>query len=297
LNRIAPTLGDLLGLAGTASLLRRQVASRPTAISTGPHTSVFRGRGMEFDESRPYAPGDDARYLDWRVTARTSRPHTKLFREERERPVLLAVDYRATMRFATQGSFKTVVAARLAAVLAWRAEQEGDRVGGCIFSEQGRLEIRPQRGKPAVLRWLDRLVAQATPEPTTDTARTPGLALRDTLTRLPQQARPGSLLFILSDFRDIDAQGWISLARLSRHSEVVLVFIHDPLEARLPLGRLHFAQGERQITLSTDARIQALHTAAFMQRKAELEQFALRHRLRFLVCSTRDDPLSVLRGV
>lgn len=252
---------------------------------------------MEFDESRPYAPGDDARHLDWRVTARTARPHTKLFREERERPVLLAVDYRATMRFATRGLFKTVVAARMAALLAWRAEQEGDKVGGCIFSEQGILEVKPERGRKAVLRWLDRLVEQAALEGSSAVTQEAGLALRQALIHLPLHARPGSLVFILSDFRQMDAQGWLSLSRLSRHSEVVLVFIHDPMEERLPLGRFNFACGRRQITLCTDERVQTLHTAAFTQRKTEIQQFALRHRIRFLVCSTRDEPLSVLGGL
>ena len=109
---IRPSLKELIALsqpAGTVSLLR------PTAkaLQSGQYLSRFRGRGMEFDEARLYMPGDDVRSLDWRVTARTGRPHTKIFREERERPVFLSVDYRASMFFATRGMYKSAMAARL----------------------------------------------------------------------------------------------------------------------------------------------------------------------------------------
>jgi uncharacterized protein (DUF58 family) len=293
LNKVIPVLEDLLQLARSASLLQAQARVRPRiATLSGSCRSTRRGRGMEFDESRPYAAGDDARNLDWRVTARTSRPHTKLFREEQERPVLIAVDYRATMRFATRGVFKTVMAARMAAVLAWLAEQRGDRIGGCIFAENGLAEIRPQRGRNAVLRWLDALVQQAAVPPGSATGS--AAALASALTHLPCHARPGSVVFVLSDFRQLESQGLVSLTRLARHCEVVLVFIHDPLEQHLPPGRLNYASGDRQITLVSDERIQTLHAAAFMQRKTALEQFARRHRIRLVECSTGDDPVSVL---
>ena len=131
--RVQPDLRDLMSLARAAMHLPgwHDRAKRQTQ---GAYLSALRGRGMEYDESRPYQAGDDIRTLDWLVTARTGKPHTKLFREERERPVIVAVDYRPAMFFATQGSFKSVQAARCAALLAWRAAQQGDRLGGFIFS-------------------------------------------------------------------------------------------------------------------------------------------------------------------
>lgn len=157
-HAIRPSLDDLIRLSHPAAGLS---LARPTvrALQSGQYLSAFKGRGMEFDETRPYAQGDDVRHLDWRVTARTGKPHTKLFREERERPVLLSVDYRASMRFATRGMFKSVMAARLAALVAWSALRHGDRIGGQIFSEAGRRELRPEHGQRAVLRWLEALVS------------------------------------------------------------------------------------------------------------------------------------------
>ena len=124
---------------------------------SGNYLSAFKGRGMEFDEARPYQPGDDIRSIDWRVTARTGKTHTKLYREERERPVLLWVDYRRSMFFGTQNYFKSVLAAKTAALLAWSAAQHGDRLGGLIFSENIHQELRPQRGKAGTLHFIKKL--------------------------------------------------------------------------------------------------------------------------------------------
>ena len=113
---------------------------------------------MEYDESRLYQPGDDIRNIDWRVTARTGKPHTKLFREERERPVHVWVDLRAPMFFATRGKYKAVRAAELASLFAWTACQQGDRIGGIVFSDNSHHELKPQRGKSAVLRLIKFMV-------------------------------------------------------------------------------------------------------------------------------------------
>ncbi|MDH5485082.1 MAG: DUF58 domain-containing protein, partial [Gammaproteobacteria bacterium] len=125
----------LIGLYRDAQKLPLK-PSKIRAHMAGSFLSAFKGRGMEFDESRPYQPGDDIRALDWKVIARTSKPFTKVFREERERPVLLMVDYRRPMFFGTRNAFKSVLAAKAAALLAWSCAQHGDRLGGLIFSEQ-----------------------------------------------------------------------------------------------------------------------------------------------------------------
>ena len=113
-----------------------------SAAQAGDYQAAVKGRGMEYDESRPYQAGDEIRHIDWRVTARTGKAHTKLFREERERPVWLWIDFRAPMFFATRGRFKSVLAAELAALFAWTAARQGDRVGGMVFAEATRHELR-----------------------------------------------------------------------------------------------------------------------------------------------------------
>ena len=125
---VSVSQSGLIRLSAPARAIALDVL-RVNSLQTGAYVSHFRGRGMEFDESRPYQPGDDPRSIDWRVTARSTEAYTKLFREERERPVLVVVDLRAAMHFATRGCFKSVNACRAAALVAWAAHHRGDRLG------------------------------------------------------------------------------------------------------------------------------------------------------------------------
>lgn len=218
---------------------------------SGNYLSAFKGRGMEFDEARPYQPGDDIRSIDWRVTARTGKTHTKLYREERERPVLLWVDYRRSMFFGTQNYFKSVLAAKTAALLAWSAAQHGDRLGGLVFSENLHQELRPQRGKSGTLHFIKMLSEHPAWD---DYQQTPHdeVSGAQALHRLRRVARPGSLIFLISDFRYLDETAESSLAQLSRHNDVVMLFINDPLEAHLPpAGYYRVSDGDNEINLNT----------------------------------------------
>ncbi|MEI6268861.1 MAG: DUF58 domain-containing protein [Methylococcaceae bacterium] len=280
------TLIDLAKLASGLNLQQAKLRSR----QSGGYVSRFKGRGMEFDETRLYQPGDDIRSIDWRVTARTGKTHTKVFREERERPVFISVDNRLTMHFATRGVFKSVLAAKLAGLLAWTAEYHGDRIGGQLFSEQECRELKPQNGRHAVLRFLNALVKPQNP---TDKAFT----LDQVLARLNQHARPGSLVYIISDFRGINDQAETHLAKLSEHCEVVLIFIYDPLESSLPAkGRYRFTDDEREVVIDTGDQQRLLnYQQRFAERLLRLESLAKKRGLTFIQCSTTEDPLQCLR--
>ena len=134
---------------------------------TGGHTSRFRGRGMDYLESRAYQPGDDIRSMDWRVTARTDSAHVKLYQEERERPVVVMIDLGPGMFFATRGAFKSVIAARAAALIGWAAIQNGDRIGAFLFNG-GHHELRPLGGQRGVMRLIRQLVAATDPAAVTE---------------------------------------------------------------------------------------------------------------------------------
>ena len=280
------TLIDLAKLASGLNLQQAKLRSR----QSGGYVSRFKGRGMEFDETRLYQPGDDIRSIDWRVTARTGKTHTKVFREERERPVFISVDNRLTMHFATRGVFKSVLAAKLASLLAWTAEYHGDRIGGQLFSEQECRELKPQNGRHAVLRFLNALVKPQIPA---DKAFT----LEQVLARLNQHAHPGSLVYIISDFRGINDQAETHLAKLSEHCEVVLIFIYDPLESSLPAkGRYRFTDDEREVVIDTGDQQRILnYQQRFAERLQRLESLAKKRRLTFIQCSTTEDPLQCLR--
>ncbi|GBL46446.1 hypothetical protein PA3071 [Sulfuriferula multivorans] len=293
------SLSSLIALHHDAESLVLQPGRIRSPVSGG-YRSPFKGRGMEFDEVRPYMQGDDVRILDWRVTARTGRPHTKLFREERERAVLLWVDLRHTMFFATQGAFKAVRAAQAAALLGWRAVSQGDRLGALLFSETTHIELRPKRGKAALLHVLSQIAKHAAwqQRAAPNDALSAANALNQTLVRLRRVAQPGSLIILISDFARLNGQGSAHLARLSRHSDLILADIHDPLEAELPPpGHYRVSDGERFLALATeDTQLRERYREGFIQQQAVLQQLCRRYGMTLLSLTTAENPLAALRG-
>jgi len=286
---------SLIGLHRQAASLSLS-ALKVRAAQSGQYLSSFRGRGMEFDEVRPYQAGDDVRTLDWRVMARTGKPHTKLFREERERAVLLWVDSRSSMFFATRGAFKSVVAARAAALLGWAAVTQGDRIGGLIFSEQQHEELRPQGSKHAVLHLIQRLVkqeqlawvqAQDRSQNSNSNSDASDAAVQSLL-RLRRVTRPGSLVVLLSDFRDVDERSGLHLSQLARHNDVVMFFIYDELESMLPpAGLYRVGNGNETVTLdTTTAAARDAYHQRFIERRDGLQALCRRHGICFIPCST-----------
>jgi uncharacterized protein (DUF58 family) len=251
---------------------------------------------MEFDESRPYQPGDDVRNIDWRVTARTGNTYSKLFREERERPVLISVDARSSMFFATRGRFKSVIAAEFTAMLAWMAHLGGDRVGGEIFSNQRHTEFRPRRGKQNVLRMLQVLAELARP---VDISPAEQATLEAALKRIQRIAHPGSLVCIISDFRGLDAAAESRLVQIARHNEIILVQIYDWLETQLP-DKGQYSLGTNNKIVSFNASNKKFKTAymhRYQSRVEKLQQLSRRYGMTWLQCGTDESPLNVLRQV
>lgn len=286
---VSVTLKTLIDLAKPAAGMKlHQLSSR--SRQSGDYVSRFKGRGMEFDETRLYQAGDDIRSIDWRVTARTGKAHTKIFREERERPVFISVDNRPAMHFATRGVFKSVLAAKLAGLLAWTAEDHGDRIGGQVFSDRNCYELKPRNGKHGVLRFFNALVK---PQDQTDHVVT----LDHALARLAQHARPGSLVYIISDFRGMTGQAETYLAKLSQHCDVVLIFVYDLLESSLPTkGRFRFTDDERDVIIDTgDSQRLANYRELFIQRQHRMASVAKKLGLVFIGCNTTEDPLQILK--
>ena len=195
----------------------------------GSYLAKSKGRGMEFDEVRHYQSGDDVRTIDWRVTARTGKVHTKLFREEKERPVFILTDLSETMRFGSTLLLKSVQAAHLAALLGWHCKAQGDKLGGLVFSQQQHFELKPQSRSHGVLRYFNALTAVHQSGKTAQ-----GLNINDALSQLRRLVRPGSLVYILSDFADFNQHGLRHIRAIRQHNEVSCCVITDPLDIALP---------------------------------------------------------------
>ena len=202
---------------------------------------------MEYSESRIYFPGDDIRSIDWRVTARTGRVHTKLFNEERDRPVLFVVDLGDHMRFGTRQAFKSVVAAEAASLLAWTAADHGDRVGGLVLAGAHAAESRFRSGRRGALA-LFRTLARCEVE-----AREPaGGGIEDAVSRLHKVARPGTLVITISDFSRMRDSMGEQFAKLRERNDLLCVWVYDRLEAvPPPPARYPIGDGWRTAALDT----------------------------------------------
>jgi uncharacterized protein (DUF58 family) len=191
----------------------------------GEYHSVFRGRGMEFDEVRPYLPGDEMRTIDWNVTARMAQPYVKKYVEERELTVMLVVDASSSGDFASEGRFKRELAAELAAVLSFSATTNRDKVGLLIFTDRIELYIPPRQGRRHVLRLIHALLAFEPEGRGTD--------LKLALDSVNQILKRRSVVFLVSDFIDDAAHWGQSLFVANRKHDVIAVDLHDPLEAEI----------------------------------------------------------------
>ena len=294
---VSVSQSGLIRLSGPARAIALDVL-RVRSLQTGAYVSHFRGRGMEFDESRPYQPGDDPRSIDWRVTARSTTAYTKLFREERERPVLVMVDLRSNMHFATRGCFKSVNASRAAALLSWAAHHRGDRLGGLIFGDTVHRELKPRLGRQAALRFLHELAEHP------DWERQDHLRAADreapftlAMASLRRVARPGSLVVILSDFLGISRAAQSYLSSVARHNEVLAVVLSDPLERELPPpGRYRLVRDDEELAIDTYAQAARRdYHDAFQSRAQDLDKFCQRYGIHLMPLSTDDDPVSALQ--
>ena len=250
------SMDELVALQSAELSLDLKGKRKALTTIAGQHRSSFRGRGIDFDEVRIYQPGDDVRNIDWRVTARTGQVHTKLYREERERPVYLVVDQRESLFFGSRKAFKSVVAARTAALLAWASRAQGDRVGGFLFNDRQVQELRPKEGKKGIQTFFRALVQfnQAL-----DGHFDPRLSSRQTITHaltgLGQVVRPGSLVFLISDFQHFDDITLQHLSLCTRHSDMIAIQIQDALEKQLPpAGVYGFSDGVNSLRLNTGVR-------------------------------------------
>ena len=266
-SRIQIDLASLINLGGQAARLKLKRHHKPASL-TGQYLSPHKGRGMVFEETRPYQAGDDVRHIDWRVTARTGQTHSKLFREERETPVMISVDYRLSMQFATRGVFKSVQAARLAGLLAWTALHEDERVGGQIFTDNGYQIVKPQAGRAALLHFLQALVSPKLHQ----TQQT--LTLADQLLRLRRYAHPGTRVYLISDFRGFNAESERQIRELSRHCELSLIQVFDPLEASLPKqGYYRFTDGQNfRLIQTADSALRQRYAQRFQSHQHQLQE-------------------------
>jgi uncharacterized protein (DUF58 family) len=255
------SLQQLLDQRHVAKNLELDYNSRTRIGMAGTHISRIKGRGVDFEEFRAYQPGDDIRSIDWRVTARTGRPFTKVFREERERPVIIGVDQSHNMYFGSQVAFKSVVAAEAAAIICWTTVDNGDRVGGVVFSDDKQELVKPRRSKRSALRFLNALADynRELVHRHRESSSSPA-CLRQALEQMYRITKPGSNAYLISDFIAWDADCARYVQQLALHNSMTCVLIYDALEENLPRpGVYSITDGAVRSSIDTHTRAAREH--------------------------------------
>ncbi|MFV0521433.1 MAG: DUF58 domain-containing protein [Mangrovibacterium sp.] len=247
---IIPNLNDLLNLERLVASKTISVSSRKpvNSLLLGKHKSHMRGRGLDFEEARKYVAGDDIRNIDWRVTARTSVTHTKVFTEEKEKPCFIVTDLSQSMFFGSEVYTKSFLACQLAAIAAFEILHNQDRLGGLIFGNESDKLFVPQRSRKAVLQYFNELVDR-----TRQLAENPSVIggksnlLSKALERTNALVKHDYLLIVISDFNQVSKESRLQLINLARHNDVILAKINDALELELPQQKIVLSNGDMQL--------------------------------------------------
>lgn len=261
----------------------------------GGHLSPFKGRGMEFSEVRQYQPGDDIRTIDWRVTARTGKVHTKIFQEERERPVYIVTDLQDTMFFGSRNRFKSTLACLHSARAFWAAFNSGNRVAGLFSTSNNHIELKPSNRRQNGLRLLQHMMDlhnQRLKDVYQDVSayEVNQNSLHDTLLRLRHLVKGGGLIYIYSDFMNLDDACQRHLTYLAQSNDIYGVMVSDPLEAMIPVpGQYTLTDGLRHIRIdASDHKDMQRHQKVFEQRVKEVQNRFTQAQSSFALCSTAD---------
>jgi len=301
-------LADDTAYVSLATLLRCRLFAKDLNLSrqrkilsqqAGQHISKFRGRGVDFSEVRAYQQGDDIRSIDWRVTARTGKAHTKLYAEERERPALVILDQSDTMFFGSRTAFKSVIAAQISALFAWATLQRGDRSGGIIFSDNELRDIKPRRSRHAVLELVEQTIRfnHTLNRHNRQQQSHISVSFSDALQHARRITKPGSELFIISDFQGFDSTAQRHLFQLAQHNDVVCVLVQDPMEAQLPKpGLYNISDGQQRTQVNLgDKKLRAHYQHSYQQQLQALQQQFDQLKIPLLQINTDDDPLRALQ--
>ena len=286
-NPIFVSLQDLLAKEHSAqgfSFLAKKQKVR--SILGGKHASKLRGRGLDFEEVRNYVAGDDIRNIDWKVTARTQKTHSRVYSEEKEKPTLIVVDQSKSMFFGTQNKMKSVVAAELAALTAFRILKEGDRVGGVVFADNGIDIISPKRNRKNILRFFEHIVQRNQElehsEPVNHEQATDAVfkKIRNIVTH-------DFLIVVISDFRRYSKDVIKNIAQMAQNNDVILAKVFDPMERVIPKTKLVIGDTKKQLNVDGKNRsIQQEFSEGFDTDFQNFENEMKKHRIPVLKFDT-----------
>ena len=280
--------------AGGFSYLPRQPVRSQLA---GRKRSKLRGRGLDFDELRHYRPGDDIRTMDWRVTNRTGKPHVRVYTEERDRPVIVIADQRLPMFFGSEYKMKSVVAAEVTAITAWRVLGVGDRIGAVLFNDQQVKEFRPARSDKKVMGWLGDLVDMNTHLSVNSGIESNPAALEAALKACQRMISHDYLVILVSDFYGWNEACLQGIRSIGQHNDIICTMIFDPLERDISRAdKLVVSDGRYQLEI--DPAHQGLgerFEASFQSSFNKVQSDLMRHQIPVIQVHTATEAVNQLR--
>jgi len=258
------------------------------SLLSGKNSSKLRGRGLNFEELRHYRPGDDIRSMDWKTTRRTGKPHIKVYTEERERNVYLLVDQRSTMFFGSTNKMKSVIAAELAALIAWKVVDTGDRIGAIVYGDEKIQLVPAKRGRQHVIQVLTEIVSQNRRLKIGKTLINPSQSLNKVLIKANHVCRNNALVIFIGDGHGWNEQSSQLVKNISQHNEIIACHVFDPLELVLPkMSQMVISDGELQIQFSSqDKNIHSKYQLSLEQQMNEYEDMARKYRIPLLPITT-----------
>lgn len=293
---VCVTLDELMRLGGASQGITFRSRQPAHSVLGGRHASRLRGRGLDFEELRAYQPGDDIRAMDWRVTARARSPFVRVYREEKERPVTLVCDQRVGMFFGSVKDMKSVTAARAAAVVAHSVVRGGDKISAVVFGDERIQTFGPERSQHQVQRILGCIR-----DHNRQLLDTPGASvvdrLDDALERVLRIVSQDHLIVLITDLVGAGERTKKLATELRRHNDLVLLWVHDPLEAELPdVGEVVLGDGAWQVQVDTaQPAVREKFAADVAARKQRAASFALHFDVPVLPLSTDRDVVAQLR--
>ena len=282
------------------SFLSRQPVN---SVLVGKNVSKLRGRGQNFEELRHYSPGDDIRTMDWKVTRRTGKPHVKVYTEERERNVYLAIDQRSTMFFGSKGKMKSVIAAELAALITWQITGKGDRVGAVIFNDREINVLPAKRSQQHIVHLFTEIIKQNQQLKVADNkshqSDDNGVSFNKMLAKFSHVCGHDALLILLTDGHGWDQQSSDLIKKLRQRNEIIACHIFDPLELDLPkMSQMVVSDGQWQIQFSsTDERTREKYRVELAKMLNTYDDVARKYKIPLLSIDTLSPVEQQLRKV
>ncbi|MDD3266263.1 MAG: DUF58 domain-containing protein [Burkholderiales bacterium] len=283
---ITPQIDEMLNMRYHANSIKMfDNRYKSGAHQIGNRLSHSKGRGVDFEEVRPYQNGDDIRLIHWSLTARLGKPYTKVYKEERERAVYLFIDQSSNMNFGTKVCFKNVLAANIASLLGFAALENQEQIGGIIFNDNKAQLFKPERTRQSISNMINVLQNQ-------DKMLSHYNSFKIALKQLVQKIHYGSTIVIISDFSKFDNETKAYLNQINHKTQIINIMTYDPLEAVLPefAGSFTFtATGKEKLKIAGTTQNRERYQNSFETRRQDIKDYSRKLGMQFISIATNDN--------